>query len=285
MSEIRPLMRYHGAKWRLAPWIISHFPPHNCYVEVFGGSGAVLITKPVVMNEVFNDLNSEVSTLFKVLRDHESTKKLCEAINMTPYSREEFVEAYEPFECNIETARRVLVRANMGFGSGGATRQTTGFRSYTNRPGKSLPAHWKETSEKIKVVAARLSNAIIENRKALDLIKDHARSGVLFYLDPPYVHETRSNNKLAYQHEMSIEDHIELIELIVGLAIQDKGDFIISGYDSDLYNDIFDKHGWSKSTRQIAISSGKGSTVRTECLWLSPSCQSGQLDMFSNDAN
>lgn len=281
MSAIKPLMRYHGAKWRLAPWIISHFPPHNCYVEVFGGSAAVLLTKPIAANEVFNDINSEVATLFRVLREPLTSKKLIEAIEMTPYSRDEFVDAYKVSECEIETARRMLVRANMGFGSGGATRQVTGFRSYTNRPGKSLTAHWKETAEKISVVTTRLSNAIIENRKALDLIKDHARSGVLFYLDPPYLHETRNTNQDAYEHEMSVEDHVELLELIAELASQEKGDFIVSGYESDLYSDFFIENGWSKSTRQVAASSQKGGTVRTECLWLSPSCQAGQLDMFA----
>lgn len=91
MSGIKPLMRYHGAKWRLAPWIISHFPPHECYVEVFGGSGAVLISKPVVANEVLNDISSDITTLFRVLRNPDTLDKLIEAVNMTPYSRDEFI--------------------------------------------------------------------------------------------------------------------------------------------------------------------------------------------------
>lgn len=169
----------------------------------------------------------------------------------------------------------------MGFGSGGAARQVTGFRHYTNRPGKSLPAHWKETADKIRVVAERISNAIIENRDAINVIKDHARKGVLFYLDPPYLRETRNVNRDSYEHEMSLEEHVELLELIAELASQDKGDFIVSGYDSELYNDFFAENGWSKSTRQVAASSQKGASVRTECLWTSPSCQAGQLDMFS----
>ena len=281
MSGIKPLMRYHGAKWRLAPWIISHFPPHECYVEVFGGSGAVLISKPVVANEVLNDISSDITTLFRVLRDPATLDKLIEAVNMTPYSRDEFMNAYKDSDCDIEIARCVLVRANMGFGSGGAARQVTGFRYYTNRPGKSLPAHWKETADKIGAVAARLSNAIIENRDAINVIKDHARKGVLFYLDPPYLRETRNVNRDSYEHEMSLEEHVELLELIAELASQDKGDFIVSGYDSDLYNDFFAENGWTKSTKQVAASSQKGASVRTECLWTSPSCQAGQLDMFS----
>lgn len=281
MSGIKPLMRYHGAKWRLAPWIISHFPPHECYVEVFGGSGAVLISKPVVANEVFNDISSDITTLFRVMRDPDMLGELIKVVNMTPYSRDEFLNAYKHSDCDIETARRVLVRANMGFGSGGAARQITGFRHYTNRPGKSLPAHWKETADKIRVVAERISNAIIENRGALDVIRDHAREGVLFYLDPPYLRETRNVNRDSYEHEMSLEEHVELLELIAELASQDKGDFIVSGYDSDLYNDFFAENGWTKSTKQVAASSQKGASVRTECLWTSPSCQAGQLDMFS----
>lgn len=280
MTQIKPLMRYHGAKWRLAPWIISHFPSHNCYVEPFGGSAAILLSKPIVPNEVFNDINSEVATLFKVLRDSELSKQLAKAVSMTPYSRYEFIEAYNRTDCPIETSRRVLIRANMGFGSGGATRQPTGFRSYTNRPGKSLPSHWKDTSEKINIVASRLSNAIIENKDAIDLINDHARAGVLFYLDPPYLHETRNSSNDAYEHEMTESNHQDMLARIIELASIDKGDFIVSGYDSDMYNDHFNADGWTKSTRQVAASSQKGGTLRTECLWLSPSCQAGQLALF-----
>ena len=39
-----PILKYPGAKWRLAPWIISHFPPHEGYLEPWGGSLAVFLT-------------------------------------------------------------------------------------------------------------------------------------------------------------------------------------------------------------------------------------------------
>lgn len=83
-------MRYHGAKWKLAPWIISHFPEHHCYVEPFGGSAAVLLNKPMAAREVYNDLNFEVFTLFNVIRDEKMRTELLRLLAMTPYSRIEF---------------------------------------------------------------------------------------------------------------------------------------------------------------------------------------------------
>ncbi|MEN2983189.1 MAG: DNA adenine methylase [Thermus sp.] len=48
----RPVLRYYGGKWRLAPWILRHFPPHEVYTEAFGGSAAVLLRKPEAPLEV-----------------------------------------------------------------------------------------------------------------------------------------------------------------------------------------------------------------------------------------
>jgi DNA adenine methylase len=114
-----PLIRYHGAKWRLAPWIISHFPKHRIYVEPFGGSGSVLLRKKQSEIEVYNDLDGEIVNLFRVARDN--GEELSRLVYLTPYSREEFVKSFEPSDDPIEQARRTVVRSFQGFGSGYVT--------------------------------------------------------------------------------------------------------------------------------------------------------------------
>lgn len=123
MAKIYPL-RYHGGKWRLSTWIISHFPEHRIYVEPFGGSAAVLLNKPRSFSEVYNDMDSDVFNYFRVIRDEESRNKLIDLLCLTPYSRDEFNLAYEPTTEPIEKARRLIVRAQMGFGTAGAVRKT-----------------------------------------------------------------------------------------------------------------------------------------------------------------
>lgn len=62
----RPVLRYHGGKWLLAPWIISHFPRHRIYTEAYGGAASVLLRKPRIFSETYNDLDGEI---FRVLPD------------------------------------------------------------------------------------------------------------------------------------------------------------------------------------------------------------------------
>ena len=278
--SIKPLMRYHGAKWRLAPWIISHFPQHHCYVEPFGGSAAVLISKEPSSREVYNDKNFEIVNLFNVIRDDQMRTELLRLLVMTPYSRTEFEFAKEVGQNDtpVMTALKLLVRAQMGFGSAGATRGNTGFRLDTARGGTSLQSLWSELPTNVLEVTERLRNVIIENTDAYNVIKQHDRSNTLFYLDPPYTLDTRTNKDSYGKFEMREFEHTRLLEL----TLKSKGMFVISGYDNELYNDTL--AGWTKSSIQTAISSRNGSGKRTEVLWISPNCEQQQPDIFGDIA-
>lgn len=99
----------------LAPRIIEHFPEHRCYVEPFGGGGSVLLRKPRSYAEVYNDLDGEIVNLFTVARDRGD--ELVRLLELTPFSRDEFQQSYEPTDDPLEQARRTIARSFMGFGS------------------------------------------------------------------------------------------------------------------------------------------------------------------------
>lgn len=120
----RPVLRYHGGKFRLAPWIVSFFPKHRVYVEPYGGAASVLMRKPRAFGEVYNDMDEEVVNVFRVLRDPQLAGDLQRLLELTPYARKEFYQAYEPMtdeeamaDGGVERARRTIIKAFMGFGS------------------------------------------------------------------------------------------------------------------------------------------------------------------------
>jgi DNA adenine methylase len=82
MTPRRPVLRYHGGKWMLAPWIISHFPTHRIYVEPLGGSASVLLRKPRSYAEVYGDLDGEIVNVFLMAR--ERPDELRRALELTP---------------------------------------------------------------------------------------------------------------------------------------------------------------------------------------------------------
>lgn len=261
----RPLVRYHGGKWRLAPWIIQHFPAHRVYVEPYGGGGSVLLRKPRSYGEVYNDLDEEVVNLFRVVRD--SGDELRRRIELTPFARPEFRQSYLRADCPIEQARRTVARAYMGFGSAAVSGESTGFRPNSNRPG-TTPAHdWRNYPDCLPAVIDRLRGVVIECRDALDVMQQHDSPHTLHYVDPPYVHETRSGksrgtaSRKAYRHEMSDDDHRRLAECLHGL----QGTVILSGYRCDLYDHLY--AGWLRSDKAAYAD---GARSRTESLWLSP---------------
>jgi DNA adenine methylase len=102
---------YYGGKYSHLDWLLPLLPKCHHYCEPFAGSAAVLINRDPSPVETYNDLDGEITTFFKVLRD--DSDRLIREIGLTPFSRQEFAVACEiaPNLSNLERARRFYVRA------------------------------------------------------------------------------------------------------------------------------------------------------------------------------
>lgn len=271
----RPVLRWHGGKWLLAPWIISEMPKHRVYVEPFGGAGSVLIRKPRCYAEVWNDLDGHVVNLFQVLRSDRASE-LVEMLRLTPFASDEFQQAYQPTDCPVEKARRLVIRSFMGFGSNGHNR-LTGFRSNSNRLG-TTPAHdWINYPDALVAVIERLKGVVVLNRDACEVMAGHDGPETLHYVDPPYVMDTRSDAGADYAHEMDDSDHENLLDFLDGLT----GMVMLSGYPHEIYDTRL-AH-WTRITRKALAD---GAKTRTEVLWLNPAAARArsQISLFDEVA-
>lgn len=255
----RPVLRWHGGKWLLAPWIIENLPPHRVYIEPFGGAASVLLRKPRAYAEVYNDLDCDVVNLFRVLRDAESGARLAELVRLTPFARDEQVEAYDPTDDAVEQARKLIVRSFMGFGSNG-THRATGFRANSNRSGTTPARDWFNYPEALASVVERLRGVTIENLDACEVMAAHDTDEALHYVDPPYLPDTRDAGR-DYAHELTADDHEKLLAFLRGL----KGAVVLSGYPHSLYDAALP--GWTRIERDALAD---GARARTEVLWINP---------------
>lgn len=265
----RGALRYPGGKWKLAPWIIEHFPEHTIYVEPYCGGASVLLQKQrAKMGEVINDLDGEIVNFFRVLRNKDMAQEFIRRIELTPFAREEFHSALSPEEDPIENARCLAVRAYMGQGCC-IQYANNGLRS--KRMHEKFPARdWQLYPGKLLSVIERLQGVTIENLPALEIIKRYDHRDALFYCDPPYLHSTRLLlDSRQYRHEMTDEDHIDLSAALHSI----KGKVVISGYPSELYCKLYE--GWDMYTTTHRKDRGVEST---EMLWVSPNARrSGYL--------
>lgn len=268
----RPVLRYHGGKWMIAPWIISHFPKHRIYVEPFGGAASVLLRKPRTYSEVYNDLYGEVVNLFRVLRNPAQARELIRIVTMTPYARQEFEDAYIADGDPIEQARRTLVRAYLGFGAFSAAGGRTGFRTGFRRSGPAAANDWRHYPPILADAVERLRGVTIENRPAVEVIATYDDPTALFYVDPPYPLSTRGTDAW-YAHEMTDDDHRQLAATLHACA----GMVVVSGYACDLY----DRELYADWQRVERATHGDGARDRTEVLWLKPNTVQRQPALFN----
>lgn len=259
----RPALRYFGGKWRIAPWIISHFPKHTIYCEPFCGSASILLRKERSTHEVLNDKDKEVINFFDILRTR--TQEFADAIALTPFSRYELQRSYEPSGDRFEQARRFYLQCWQAYGSN-LKRRTGWSTEKSSRNWITRVDLWNRLPEHIAVIADRLKSVRLENNDAIDVIKLWDSKEALFYVDPPYVSSTRSKSwkKEAYKTDIPDTYHAELAEVLHNI----KGMAIVSGYESEMYDELF--KGWKKFSIQARTT--KTTTIKTEVIWLSPRC-------------
>ena len=272
----RPVLRYHGGKWNLAPWIISHFPKHRIYVEPFGGAASVLLRKPRSYAEVYNDLDGEVVNLFRVLRNPTQARELVRQVKLTPYAREEFDLSYITDGDPIEQARRTCFRFSAGFSSAGSGKYRTGFRNNANRSGTTPAGDWAGYPAVLAAVAERMAGVTIEQRPAVDLVEVFDGQETLFYCDPPYPYSTRNERHAGsvYRHEMTDDDHRTLAAALHACA----GMVVVSGYACDLY----DRELYADWQRVERATHGDGARDRIEVLWIKPNTIIAQPALFNH---
>ncbi|MFS8536062.1 MAG: DNA adenine methylase [Limnochordales bacterium] len=269
---MRSIISYYGGKGRAWRHIIPHFPEHHTYVEPFGGSAAVLLNKEPSPVEVYNDIDSNVVTIFRVLRDHPD--ELRRALELTPYSREEYVRCLGPLDGldDVEKARRLIVRYRQTFGGKGQQATPGQWRYSVTASGRGMASEvsrWLSTIDAVlPAVIERFRQVQIENLPWQEIVRRYDTPDTLFYCDPPYLLSTR-NGHAAYQYEMTTEEHRELAEVLNSV----RGHVVLSGYASPEYDEWY--RGWKRvefgAVAHAGLKrNGDKRTSRVEVLWIKP---------------
>jgi DNA adenine methylase len=262
---LTPPLKWHGGKFYLARRICESMPPHTHYVEPYFGGGQVLFRKnPEGVSEVANDVDGTLMNFWGVLQDRVAFEEFIRTVTATPFAEPAF-EAAEADLTSADPVRRAValfIRCRMSL-AGRMTSFTAVTRTRVRRGMNNETSAWLSVLESLPAVHERLKRVLILNRPALEVIEKHDTPGTLFYLDPPYLHETRTAPDV-YRYEMSEGDHRQLLDLVRGV----KGKVLLSGYPSELYDAALE--GWRRETFNLAnhAAGGKAKGRETEVLWM-----------------
>jgi len=262
--------------------LLPLIPKHKIYVEPFGGGANLLIAKEPSLVEVYNDLDEGLVNFFRVLRDKDKFQKFYEQIVLTPYSRKEFYYCRETWQSETDDVMRAVkwfVMARQSF-SGDIYGGWSYSIEQSARGMSSAVSKWLNTIEMLPEICERLLRVQIECNDFRKVMETYDTPETFFYLDPPYVPDTRRAGQ--YRCEMSIDDHKDLVNILLKI----NGKAMLSGYDNEIYKPL-EIAGWQKLSFEVVSSAagktrnsnlqGKGSAKkyqkRIECVWLSPNCE------------
>ena len=244
---------YFGGKYKHAQKLIERFPEHQCYVDVFGGAGNVLIQKKPSHIEIFNDIDSDIVNLFRQVRDN--SEAFIRKVSLVPHSREETYCFRERLKTETDTLQRAVM-----------------FWSTLNQAFSGTPRGWsfskvaptakqlKNKIEKIHLITERLRNVSLEKKDFAYILERYDTEETFFYCDPPYLISTREKSKRNYRNEMSTAEHQHLLNILKDI----KGKAMISGYKNDLYDSL----GWRTYQFEVKQTTDRTPTTRIETVYM-----------------
>ncbi|MEN6520050.1 MAG: DNA adenine methylase [Armatimonadota bacterium] len=271
--KLRSPIPWFGGKQLMSGKLLPLFPEHKTYVEAFGGACSLLFAKEPSPVEVYNDLDSDLVNFMRVLRDKEMFPDFYNRACLSPYSREEWQFCKEHLNDDpnpVERARRFFVLARFSFS--GLVGNSFGITVTSSKGGMVQKASaYHGVLNTLPRLSERMSSVLIENKDFRKIIAAYDSDETFFYLDPPYLPETRRGG--SYKCEMTTEDHHNLVKMLQSI----KGKVMLSGYPSELYDSL----GWKKLEWEVPCCAvgrtkvsglqGKGalgSHKRTECVWI-----------------
>jgi len=257
----KAVANYPGAKARLAPWTIDHFPEHNTYVEVFGGTAGVLVHKPESVNEIYNDADDDLVNFFRVLRDRPDD--LLAWLRRTPYSRTVFEDTLDDYH-NDDLGADPVVRAGrfwflLQASFNGKLPSRSGFSTSTSARGypcDSQARNYHRSRERLDAFAERFQAVTVECLDWREVIERYDSATTAFYVDPPYYGVTSQN----YYAEGDI-DHAALIETLADID----GEAVISYGELPEHPDEWTVRERTKSRRSRVASRRNASATSGYC--------------------
>jgi len=252
MRQVRTI-GWYGGKAHLVRHLLQLIPPHKVYLEVFGGGAALLLSKQPAQLEIYNDIDSNLYNLFRVIRDEKLFPIFLHKVKWTLYSREEWRRARKSYRYAnnpVEKAVRFFIVVRQSFAKKGNS------WSYTLTV-KSPSLSYFSIIDELETIHKRLRNVQIENLDWKECMRKYNNEAVFLYGDPPYVKEARRLKSDVYSHEFTKEDHEEFIEFLLN---EWQGKAMISGYRNPIYERL-ERAGWIRKDIEIALfASGKPTT-------------------------
>jgi DNA adenine methylase len=263
-------LKYHGGKTYQAKNLVSLMPEHLHYVEPYCGGLAVLLQKnPVGISEVANDIHGGLTNFFRVLQSPEAFAEFQRIVSVVPFSQVEWEQAWkagifpkEAQQIDVPAAVRFFIACRQSR-AGTFDSFAPLSRTRTRRQMNEQVSAWMNAVDGLPTVAQRLKRVVILNKDALQVIQQEDGPQTLFYLDPPYMHETRVATD-AYAFEMTDTQHAQVLEVIKDC----KGKVMLSGYHSPLYDQELSTWRCQEFAIDNKASSAKTKRVMTECVWM-----------------